>query len=116
MEQINKLVNLSFLRKFTNNDEEKLKHYIRVYLSTAEKMFGDLDKNRDSISMEELYTRVHSLKPQTTYAGILGLPEILIEIETSIKNKAERAEIIERLDRAIHLNQRGMEELQTYLG
>ncbi len=115
MDPAKNLIDLSFLRSFTNNDEEKLKYYIRIYLKTATRMFDELERNKDDISNEELYARAHSLKPQTKYVGIAGLTDLLIEIENGIMKNQDRSEIIEKLVQAIHLNRLGMDELEAYL-
>jgi len=115
MEPASSLINLDFLRNFTNKDEEKLNYYIRIYIRTATKMFGDLEDRKDTISYDDLYARVHSLKPQTKYVGIAGLTELLVEIEQMLKQNSEREVVQQKLDEAIRLNKRGMADLETYL-
>lgn len=77
-------------------------------------MFGELEKSMDTISNEDLYARIHSLKPQTRYVGIIGLTELLVEIEMAIKNKSNREVIRQKLEAAINLNKLGMQELESH--
>jgi hypothetical protein len=115
MESEKKRVDLTFLRNFTDHNEEKVKYYIGVYLKTATQLFGDLEQTIDTISDEDLYARVHSLKPQTRYVGIEGLFDLLEEIEMGIKKKDPESLTRQRLLDAIRLNNLGMEELKTLL-
>lgn len=115
MESGSNIVDLSFLTKFTKGDSNKIKYFIEMYLRTAPKLFGEMDDAFNSMSNEELYSRAHSLKPQCAYVGIVGLKEILIEIEEATRNNLDRDSMQKLVKRAIELNKRGMSELNTYL-
>ena len=115
MESGNSIVDLSFLTKFTKGDNNKIKYFIEIYLRTAPKLFGEMAGTFDSMSNDELYSRAHSLKPQCAYVGIIGLKEMLVEIENATRANLERDSMQELVKRAIELNNRGMSELNTYL-
>lgn len=115
MEEKNSLLDLSFLRSFTNNNEEKSRYYIEVYIRTATQLFGEIERKLEELPYDELYSRVHSLKPQTRYVGIKGLSKSLTEIEQDIKANADRDSVRKKLEEVIELNKRGIEELASYL-
>lgn len=115
MEPGNKIVDLSFLNKFTKGDSKKIKYFIEMHLKTAPKLFGEMEEKIDSIDYDELYSRAHSLKPQCSYVGIIGLKEKLVEIEDAVKDNKDRVSVKELVQKAIDLNKQGMAELGAFL-
>lgn len=115
MESGNSIIDLSFLTKFTKGDNNKIKYFIEMYLRTAPKLFGEMNDAFDTMSNEELYSRAHSLKPQCAYVGIVGLKEMLVEIEEATIVNLERKSLQELVNKAIELNNNGMSELNNYL-
>jgi len=109
------IVDLSFLSKFTKGDSTKIRYFIEMYLRTAPQLFGEMDNGVKAMSNDEIYSRAHSLKPQCSYVGIVGLKELLIEIENATKENREFNSIQELVQKAIDLNNKGMIELETYL-
>jgi len=107
------IVDLSFLTKFTKGDQNKIKYFVEMYLRTARQLFGEMSDLYETMSNDELYSRAHSLKPQCAYVGIIGLKELLIEIEIATKENANRDSIHELVLKAIELNNKGMEELSA---
>jgi len=109
------IVDLSFLTKFTKGDNNKIKYFIEMYLRTAAQLFGEMGDSFETMSNDELYSRAHSLKPQCAYIGIVGLKEMLVEIENATKENIDRNSIEELVLKAIDLNKRGMVELRAQL-
>jgi HPt (histidine-containing phosphotransfer) domain-containing protein len=115
MNSENKLVDLSFLSKFTKGDSSKMKYFIEMYLRTAPPLFGEMEERFDDMNNDEIYARAHSLKPQCAYVGIIGLKELLVEIENATKNDLDKSILRGLVQKAIDLNNRGMVELSSYL-
>jgi len=115
MESESKIVDLSFLSKFTKGDSNKIRYFIEMYLRTAPKLFGEMDEGFDTMTYDELYSRAHSLKPQCAYVGIVGLKEKLVEIEEATKKNQDRESLQELVEKAIELNNNGMDDLKAYL-
>lgn len=111
----NNIVDLSFLTKFTKGDKNKIKYFIEMYLRTAPQLFNEMGDSFESMSNDELYSRAHSLKPQCAYVGIIGLKEMLVEIENATKQNLDRNSTQELVHKAIDLNNRGMAELSAQL-
>ena len=81
------MVDLSFLEKFTKGNIPKMKKYITMYLNMAPDTFERMQKNIEEEAWSELAVNAHSLKPQAEYIGIAVLKEVMIEIESKVKNK-----------------------------
>ena len=79
------MVDLSFLKKFTNNNTSKMKRYISMYLNTAPESVEKMKQNIADKAWTDLAINAHSLKPQAEFMGINSLKEVLIEIETRVK-------------------------------
>lgn len=79
------MVDLSFLRKFTKEDPQKMKRYISLYLDVAPKTFEEMQRNLQNKDWEQLRINAHSLKPQADFMGMNVLKEKLIEIEEAVK-------------------------------
>lgn len=90
-----KMVDLSFLEKFSKGNTSKMRRYISMYLNMAPETFERMHQNINEKSWPELAINAHSLKPQAEFMGIRTLKEILIEIE--IKVKSDQLEGIETL-------------------
>ena len=82
---MDRLVNLSFLEKFTGGNQSKIKRYISMYLATAPDILERMKKNLDAQNWSDLGINAHSLKPQTDFMGIVTLKNKLIEIENNLK-------------------------------
>ena len=81
-----KMVDLSFLEKFTKGNTHKMKRYISMYLDTAPETFERMQQNISDKSWPELAINAHSLKPQAEFMGIGTLKELLIELENKVKS------------------------------
>ena len=79
------MVDLSFLKKFTKEDPQKMKRYISLYLDVAPKTFEEMQRNLNDGDWEQLRINAHSLKPQADFMGISSLKEELIKIEEAVK-------------------------------
>lgn len=79
------MIDLSFLKKFTKDDPQKMKRYISLYLDVAPKTFAEMQRNLNDGDWEQLRINAHSLKPQADFMGIHSLKEELIKIEEAIK-------------------------------
>jgi len=79
------MIDLTFLKKFTKDDPQKMKRYISLYLNEAPKTFEEMKKNFDDKDWEQMRINAHSLKPQADFMGILTLKNELIEIEEAVK-------------------------------
>lgn len=80
------MVDLTFLKKFSKGDIQKMKKYVSMYLNTAPDSFEKMNQNIQDKSWSDLAINAHSLKPQAEFMGIPSLKELLIEIENKVKN------------------------------
>lgn len=80
------MIDLTFLKKFTKDDTQKMKRYISLYLDVAPKTFEEMQRNLENKDWEQLRINAHSLKPQADFMGINSLKEELIKIEDAVKS------------------------------
>jgi HPt (histidine-containing phosphotransfer) domain-containing protein len=78
------VVDLTFLKKFTKEDPQKMKRYISLYLDVSPKTFEAMKLNLKNEDWEQLRINAHSLKPQADFMGINSLKEELIKIEEAV--------------------------------
>ncbi len=78
------MVDLTFLKKFTKEDPQKMKRYISLYLDVSPKTFEAMKLNLKNEDWEQLRINAHSLKPQADFMGINSLKEELIKIEEAV--------------------------------
>lgn len=81
------MVDLTFLKKFTKDDHQKMKRYISLYLDVTPKTFEEMKRNLKHEDWEQLRINAHSLKPQADFMGIDSLKEELIKIEEAVNKK-----------------------------
>lgn len=81
------MVDLTFLKKFTKGDSQKMKRYITLYLNVAPKTFDEMQNNLKNSDWEQLRINAHSLKPQADFMGIDSLKKELVKIEDAVKMK-----------------------------
>jgi HPt (histidine-containing phosphotransfer) domain-containing protein len=79
------MIDLTFLKKFTKDDPQKMKRYISLYLDVAPKTFEEMQRNLKDGDWEQLRINAHSLKPQADFMGVNILKEELIKIEAAVK-------------------------------
>ena len=79
------MVDLTFLKKFTKDDSQKMKRYISLYLDVAPKTFAEMQSNLQNGDWEQLRINAHSLKPQADFMGITSLKDELSKIEEAVK-------------------------------
>lgn len=79
------MIDLTFLKKFTKGDPQKMKRYILLYLDVAPKTFEEMQRNLKDGDWEQLRINAHSLKPQADFMGVNMLKEELIKIEEAVK-------------------------------
>lgn len=92
-----------------------MSRYIQMYLSTTPDVIADLKTEFNNNNLEDLGLKAHSIKPQAQYMGISSLKEVLIRIETNIKNNVGIEDLEMLVEQADTLNKQAMSELQTFL-
>jgi len=115
MEQGTAFYDLSFLKKFTKDNPDKVEQYIRTYLRTSERIFSELEEAGKQDNWDDLYIKAHSVKPQVQYMGIASLQEVLLEIEHITKLNPEPDKLRILVSDAMQLYKRSSDGLRMYL-
>jgi len=111
----NKIIDFTFLEKFTNGDTEKLKSFVKLYIRTAPKLFDELLNFAIQKKWEDVSSKAHNLKSQVQYMGICGLDKSLIEIESMAKGDQDKTELIDIVFDAVKKNNMALAELEDFL-
>ena len=109
-----KVIDLSFLESFTKGNAEKVIFYIKMYLDTAPKLFDELMRKALEKKWEEVYLKAHNLKSQVQYVGVVGMKEMLEEVEIIAKEE-DKSTLTELVFTAIKLNNQAIAELTSYV-
>jgi len=115
MDQNQSIIDLTFLRGFAQGDMNKMKYFIEMHLRTSPALFDQMLHDFDKLGNDELYSRAHSLKPQCDYVGIIGLKDLLVEIEKAAKQNQDRELTKKLIEKAHDLNSKGMLELKEWI-
>jgi HPt (histidine-containing phosphotransfer) domain-containing protein len=109
-----RVVDLTFLNKFTKGDKVKTNRYISMFLKYSDEL---LEKMQEAIKIgdgDNLAIHAHSLKPQAEMIGVLGMKEKLILIE-DLARSYNLKDIPSLLDQVLELNRKAEAELNDYL-
>lgn len=109
------IVDLSFLESFTKGNTEKVIFYIQMYLDTAPKLFDELLNHALEKKWEELYLKAHNLKAQVQYVGVVGLKEMLEEVEHIAKESIDKSSLTELAFNSVKLNDLAITELTSFV-
>ncbi len=109
------IVDLSFLESFTKGNTEKVIFYIQMYLDTAPKLFDELLNHALEKKWEEVYLKAHNLKAQVQYVGVVGLKEMLEEVEHIAKESIDKSSLAELAFNSVKLNNLAITELTSFV-
>jgi HPt (histidine-containing phosphotransfer) domain-containing protein len=76
-----KHTDFTFLKSFTQGNNERMVKYISSFLGMAPEKLSTMKKALDEKNWNELRTAAHSLKPQLAYMGINSIKEDILAIE-----------------------------------
>ncbi len=91
------VTDLNFLKNFVEDDTEKLRMYIQMYLKNINEIISKIQLNKNNQQYDNIKTLVHSIRPQLKYMGMDQTSVIASEIESQI----DLADYNDELDRMI---------------
>jgi len=115
MESQTKVIDLTFLDDFTKGITDKMVYFINMYLKTAPNLFNELLNFSIEKNWEGVYSKAHTLKPQVQYVGIVGLKDLLVNIEQIAKEGGDKDSLTELVFEAVKLNNEGISELENFI-
>lgn len=113
-EKNTEMVDLSFLKKFTKGNKDKMVRYINMYLRIAPATFKEVEQHLRQQDWKQVRIKAHSLKPQAEYMGIANLKSTLEQIESSIEKEAFQ-QIPDLCRQAFTLHKNAVPQLKAFL-
>lgn len=65
-----KVTDMQFLMQFTNNNEEKMKKYIGMFLENGPRLLSNIQQGLTNKDYPAVKIAAHSMKPQLSYMGV----------------------------------------------
>jgi len=90
------LVDLSYLRKMSNNDESFVLEMVDSFVQKTPKLLEDLNKSCKEQDWKNVGSLAHKLKPNLAFMGIESLKDLVLKIETDGRNK-ENTKVLAKL-------------------
>lgn len=83
----NGLVNLSFLKNFTENDKGQMQYFIQKFIDTIPNTVQQLDEAIAEENFEKIRKKAHNIKPQLEFVGILAAARKVEEVENFARER-----------------------------
>lgn len=80
-----RLIDLSFLRDFTNGDEAQMRHFIQKFLQQYPLELQQLEAALHQGNFQEMYLVAHSFKPQLEFVGLEKAASLVRNLEEGAK-------------------------------
>lgn len=81
------VTDISFLKKFTDNDQERMKKYIGLYLKLLPDNLVKINTAIDANDLELLVSISHSIRPHLNYMGMKNAATLAEELENNVHQK-----------------------------
>ncbi len=97
------IVDLSYLKDISDNDEEFVKEMIQSFMENSPLMITQIKKAADNLDWEEVGKIAHKIKPSIVFMGINSIKDVVETIESNgLKNKNtdKIPSLIEKLEAA----------------
>ena len=91
------IIELTALEQISFGDKEKMKKFIGIYLKNLPEFISKLKSAFDARDREQLYTYVHTFKPQAKMMGIVKISGVIDALEADIKSGSDIDELAPRI-------------------
>ena len=81
------VIDLSYLKKISNNNQVFIKEMIESFLECAPQYLSEIESFTQQQDWLNVQMTAHKLKPSATYVGLPHLLEIILSIEEEVKDK-----------------------------
>ncbi|MGI9544542.1 MAG: Hpt domain-containing protein [Cyclobacteriaceae bacterium] len=89
------VIDLSYLRKISNNNQTFIKEMIESFLECAPEYLAELETFTKQEDWLNVQMTAHKLKPSATYLGLPLLLELILSVERAVKNNPDQERISE---------------------
>lgn len=111
----NKVIDLTYLRDISMQDEEMVMEMIKVFLDGYEEALSEMRDLFESKDWVQLRARAHKFKPNLSYMGITSGIAVIEELENQAKNNNVDLNIDPALTKLKHTCDQASKELRNEL-
>lgn len=109
------VLDLSFIRDFTEDDKEQMMYFIQKFINNTPKELDTIDTIRATNNYEQLRKAVHTFKPQVEFVGIIAASNTIKEYEKAIIEQKDWSEINSINQKLIDEINHGIKSLENLL-
>jgi len=109
------IIDLTALEQISFGDKERMKKYIGIYLKNLPEFIAKLKTAFDAGDSEQLYTYVHTFKPQAKMMGIVKISGVIDALESDIKSGSNINELAPRIQMMISAFEESEEALNKVI-
>lgn len=106
------VTNIDFLKKLTNNNQEKMRKYINMFLENGPKLLNNMHKALENNDYPSLKVAAHSMKPQLSYMGVKEDVSNIFLIEQTAGQEAHFERLPKLVNRLDKICDKAFEELK----
>jgi len=111
-----KLVDLSYLRNVSNNDENFIKEMIDTFLKNTPIALSEAQKFSNEKNWHELGRTIHRIKPSITFMGITHMKDRVIALEALCGKEPINEKLIQsELDHLLQICNEALDELREVI-
>jgi len=107
------LIDLSYLRKMSNNDESFVLEMVESFVEKTPNLLEELSSSCAEKDWTNVGNLAHKLKPNLAFMGIESLKDLVLRIETDGKSGENVKELPKLVDELIHSVNEAIEELKN---
>lgn len=107
-----KHTDLTFLRTFSGNNEDRVKKYVQMFINAIPDQFRELKEAGENADWRKARSVAHSIKPLANYMGANELKDILLFIEINAAEETNLDELPSKINSGYDLMEKVVEELK----
>ena len=115
MSETTSVTDLSFLKSFTGEDNERMVKYINNFLSMGPEKVAAMESALAEKNYSELRAAAHKLKPQLSYMGINSIKDDIQNIEDFAAEEKNLDQLPELVTKVSSICKQAFRELDDFI-
>ncbi|HKL39193.1 MAG TPA: ATP-binding protein, partial [Cryomorphaceae bacterium] len=110
-----KVTDLTYLREFSEGNEDRMKKYIGIYLKLLPANKEKINQASIEKDNEMLVKVLHSMRPHLNYMGMKTAAELAVKIENSVRENGDQSFVPEAAETILNHCNKSQGELNEWL-